>query len=79
MNHNYYVYILLCANGKYYVGVTKNIERRFAEHQEGVNPFSYTYQVRPVELVLVEWFHDIRQAIDREKQLKGWSASKKRP
>lgn len=77
MNHNYFVYILRCADGKYYVGVTNDVDRRFAEHQEGLDPGSFTHGRRPVELVLVEWFHDIRQAIEREKQLKGWSRKKK--
>lgn len=77
MNHNYFVYILRCSDGSFYVGVTNDIDRRFAEHQDGYNPTSYTHGRRPVELMLVEWFQHIDQAIDREKQLKGWSRKKK--
>ncbi len=77
MNHNYFVYILRCADGSYYIGVTNDVDRRLAEHQGGLNLGSYTHQRRPVELVLVEWFQHIDQAIAREKQLKGWSRKKK--
>jgi putative endonuclease len=77
MQHNYFVYILRCSDGKYYVGVTNDVERRFLEHQEGSDPGSFTFQRRPVELVLVEWYQYIQDAIDREKQLKGWSRKKK--
>ncbi len=77
VNHNYFVYILRCADDKFYVGVTNNVERRFTEHQEGHDPGSFTYSRRPVALVLVERYQDVRQAIAREKQLKGWGRAKK--
>ena len=77
VQHNYFVYILRCADGKYYVGVTNDLDRRFAEHQQGLDPGSFTHNRRPVELVLVEWYQYIHHAIDREKQLKGWSRKKK--
>lgn len=31
-----YTYILQCANGKYYVGSTTNLEARLNEHQAGM-------------------------------------------
>jgi len=31
-----YLYILLCGNGKFYIGSTKNLERRMEEHQMGL-------------------------------------------
>ncbi|MCO6494375.1 MAG: GIY-YIG nuclease family protein [Bacteroidetes bacterium] len=75
--NQYYTYILKCSDGSYYVGVTNNIEKRYNEHQEGLDTSCYTYKRRPVELVCYEMFIDINQAITREKQLKGWSRSKK--
>jgi len=30
--YEYYVYILLCSDGSYYTGVTKDVERRLEEH-----------------------------------------------
>lgn len=77
VQHNYFVYILRCSDGKYYVGVTNDVDRRFAEHQEGLDPGSFTHNRRPVELVLVERYQYIQHAIEREKQLKGWSRKKK--
>lgn len=48
-----------------------------AEHQDGLDPFSYTYYRRPVELVFLQEFQEIKEAIDFEKQLKKWSRAKK--
>jgi putative endonuclease len=77
MNHNYFVYILRCADDKYYVGVTNNVERRVQEHEDGVDLNCFTYTRRPVLLVYVERHQYIQHAIDREKQLKGWGRRKK--
>ena len=67
----YYVYIMASASRALYIGVTNNIERRAIEHWEGRVPgFSAKYKTR--ELVYVEPFGQVRAAIAREKQLKGW-------
>ena len=73
----YFVYILKCADGSYYTGITNNLERRFNEHQSGYNPTAYTHNRRPVELVFYTDFPDPTQAIAFEKQVKGWSRKKK--
>lgn len=73
----YFVYILLCADNSYYVGITNDIERRIDEHQSGVNPESYTHKKRPVKLVFCERFTEVEQAITFEKQVKGWTRKKK--
>lgn len=73
----YFVYILLCTDNSYYVGVTNDIDVRLREHQEGYDPKSYTYFRRPVELVFFTEFDDVNQAIAFEKQIKGWSRKKK--
>ena len=75
--HNYSVYILECRDGSYYTGVTNDLERRLWEHNTGFNIGCYTYSRRPVTLRYYETTHDIKQAILREKQLKGWSRKKK--
>ena len=74
---NYYVYILKCNDGSYYTGVTNNIEKRLAEHNSDNSVTSYTFKRRPVELVYCHEFNDIKQAIELEKQIKGWSRRKK--
>ena len=75
--HNYYVYILQCRDGFYYTGITNKLEKRIAEHNEGKDIFSFTYKRRVVTLKYFERFTDVKQAIAREKQLKGWSRAKK--
>jgi len=73
----YYLYILECNDGSYYTGVTNNLEKRFAEHQSDENPKSYVYNRRPLKLIWSEYYNDINQAIEKEKQVKGWSKKKK--
>ena len=71
------VYILRCADGSYYTGLTKQpIESRLWEHNEGVCE-GYTKKRRPVELVFSESYDRMLDAIAREKQIKGWSRAKK--
>lgn len=72
------VYILECADGSYYVGVTNDLQRRLSEHKSGSNPKSYTAERLPVKLVYSEHFQYIDKAIKREKQLKGWTIKKKK-
>lgn len=52
----YYVYILKCDDDSYYTGITNSIDRRFAEHQGGIDKESYTYKRRLVELIYVMFF-----------------------
>jgi putative endonuclease len=72
-----YVYIVKCSDGSYYTGVTSDIDRRLAEHNEGNDVKAYTYKRRPVTLVYLESFQEHLQAIDWEKQIKGWNRKKK--
>ncbi len=76
MDRLYYVYILASRSHNLYIGVTNNIERRMEEHRnESVKGFTGRYNVN--RLVHVEVFRDVRAAIAREKQLKGWRREKK--
>ncbi len=73
----YYVYIVLCTDGSYYVGITNNVGNRVAQHNESSDSEAYTYSRRPVKLVYTEMFTEVLQAIAREKQIKRWSRAKK--
>ena len=73
----YFVYILKCADDSYYTGVTNNIEERVKQHESGYSASSYTYNRRPVTLVFSQQMQSIQQAIELEKQIKGWSRKKK--
>jgi len=73
----YFVYILKCADGSYYTGITNDVDRRFEEHQSGYGRKAYTFTRRPLELVFYLDFPDPVQAIDFEKQVKDWTRKKK--
>lgn len=75
---NYYVYILASAtNYTVYIGVTNDLLRRVYEHREHLDPDSFTSQYIVHKLVYFEQTNDIKTALEREKQLKGWRRSKK--
>ncbi|TNJ47268.1 GIY-YIG nuclease family protein [Tamlana fucoidanivorans] len=74
----YYVYILECSDASYYVGVTSCLTKRLFEHNKGINILAYTYKRRPVALKWYSEFTDVNLAIEKEKQLKGWSRRKKK-
>ncbi len=72
------VYILRCADGSYYVGITRrSIEERVSEHQQGFDRLSYTFGRRPVQLAHSEAYERIDEAIAAERRMKGWSRAKK--
>ena len=77
MYNSYYVYIMSNQNNTtLYVGMTNNIERRLEEHKSGlIKGFTQRYNCN--KLVYLEYFSDVNQAIEREKQLKSWSRKKK--
>src|SRR5829696_3548337 len=75
--HNYYMYVLKCNDGLYYTGITNDVDRRLYEHNEGLIPTCFTFKRRPVALKFFEHYTEVTQAIQREKQLKGWSRAKK--
>ena len=68
-----YVYILASErNGTLYVGVTNDLVLRVQEHRQERNPDSFTARYDVKRLVYYEHHDDIRDAIKREKRLKGW-------
>ena len=71
-----WMYILECADGSYYVGSTKDLERRISEHQEGLGA-KYTSRRLPVKLVYGEEYERVADAYYREKQVQGWTRAKR--
>jgi putative endonuclease len=72
-----YVYIVRCADGSYYVGSTRVLERRVWEHNHTDVGAEYTRRRRPVELV---WSHECEHigiAFALEKQIQSWSRAKR--
>jgi putative endonuclease len=72
----YLVYFLASRSRTLYIGVTNNLERRILEHGTKIIP-GFTNKYNICRLVYFEVFSDIRQAIQREKQPKGWKRCKK--
>ena len=73
----YYVYILSNWNNKViYTGVTNDLQRRLYEHKNGLTEgFTKKYNVH--KLVWFDTTSDIYSAIQKEKQIKGWTRAKK--
>jgi putative endonuclease len=65
----YHVYILLCKDGSYYTGYTKNLEFRLEQHVLGRGA-RYTRMHKPKKLVYLEEFATRREAMIRERQIK---------
>jgi len=76
MMKSYWVYIMSGRTRTLYVGVTNDIERRDYEHKHKSVP-GFTSKYRLDRLVYFEQHVDIRDAIEREKQIKSWRREKK--
>jgi predicted GIY-YIG superfamily endonuclease len=72
----FWVYMLRCGDGSYYVGHTDNLEARIAQHVAGTLP-GYTHKRRPVTLVYSEEAPSRLEALTFERRIKGWSRAKK--
>jgi len=71
-----FVYILASKLGVLYTGVTSRLHSRIIVHKmKLIDGFSKKYNVS--RLVYYELFGDIRDAIAREKQIKGWTRARK--
>jgi putative endonuclease len=74
--HEYFVYIVCSRSGTLYIGMTNSIYRRALQHKRGeIEGFASKYQCD--RLVWYEGYDDVHKAIDREKQLKGWTRARK--
>ena len=74
----YYVYILTNKHHTVlYTGVTRDLIRRVYEHRTHADPKSFTAKYKVTKLVYFEETTDINAAIEREKQIKGWSRDRK--
>ena len=74
----YYVYILATQdNLVIYTGVTNNLKKRIYTHKNSFDPKSFTARYHVNKLVYYECTADIKAAIEREKQIKGWNRKHK--
>lgn len=78
MASSWHVYVLRCADGTLYTGITTDVERRIDEHNEGgPKAARYTRARRPVALVHREPCADRSEASRREAELKRLSRNEK--
>lgn len=71
-----WMYILECCDDSYYVGSTKDLERRLVEHQDGTGS-NYTARRLPVKRIYLEEYERVDEAFYREKQVQGWRRAKR--
>ncbi len=76
--HGASLYILKCADGSYYTGVTRRTpDERVSEHAQGLIKACYTASRLPVTLAFSEYYERVDEAIAVERRIKGWSRAKK--
>ena len=73
----WYVYILACNNGSFYVGHAHDLSARFKRHRSGTGA-THTATNAPLTILYQESFPTELDAVHRERQLKRWSRAKKR-
>ena len=71
-DHSYSVYIMTNRSRTLYVGMTNNLPRRVRQHKEQLNEGSFTSRYKLDRIVWFEHYKYVRNAIAREKQIKGW-------
>lgn len=73
----YHTYILQCADNTLYTGSTNNLEKRLRQHNELKSGAHYTKIRRPVKLIYSEEFETLKEARQRENEIKSWPRKKK--
>src|SRR4051812_27022038 len=72
----FFAYILRCSGGTFYTGHTDDLEHRLAQHACGARD-GYVARRLPFVLVWVSDFPTRMEALECERQIKGWSRAKK--
>lgn len=75
ISKDWYVYLLLCDQKTFYIGITDNFIERLKAHKNKQSIF--TRKFSELRLMYCEKYSTKHQAVMREKQLKGWSRAKK--
>lgn len=73
---SWHVYILLCTNGAYYVGMSTDVESRFQQHKNSRGAL-FTKKNPPIKILWQEAHLSENSARQRELQIKRWSRKKK--
>jgi putative endonuclease len=75
-DHTYFTYIMASRSRTLYIGITGNLQKRVYEHKWREHD-GFTERYNCDRLVWFEIYQNVVKAIGREKQLKGWSRTKK--
>ena len=62
----WYVYLVICNDQTIYTGITLDVQKRIAEHNNGASGAKYTRSRRPVSLAYLEELSDRSSASSRE-------------
>ena len=73
---SFYVYMLLCGDGSFYTGYTKDLDARTRLHQNGKGA-KYTKAHKPQKLAYIELFNSRSKAMKREREIKKLSHQQK--
>ena len=75
--HQYWVYIMSNkSRSAVYTGITNDLYRRYLEHRTGIFK-GFTQRYNCCDLIYYEEFKLVEEAIEREKEIKGWRRTKK--
>ena len=73
---SWFVYILRCADGSLYTGITKDLKRRCRQHNDGIAS-RYTRSRRPTKLIWREGQPSRSSALKREAAIKAMTRREK--
>ncbi len=77
MSYPWTVYIIQTESGKLYTGITKDLERRFQEHQQRQKGARFFHISQPKKILFIESHIDRSSASKRESQIKKMSRREK--
>ena len=72
----YSIYLVQCAGGSIYTGITTDVERRFAEHKNKKGGH-YTSSHKVLKIIHTEELATRSLALKREAEIKNWPRAKK--
>jgi putative endonuclease len=76
-DYDFWIYVVTNRNHSVlYIGVTNSLSRRTWEHRQGTGA-NFPAACRCYKVIYYEHYSDVREALDRETQLKKWSRQKK--
>lgn len=76
MTWKWYIYIIECKDKSYYTGLTWQPDTRWIQHLSRLGS-KYTLKHQPKQVVYLEEYNNLEEARRREKQIKGWTRTKK--